>query len=72
MTHFAIYVELKAKAGKEEELANFLARQLRKAVDGADRAFDIFDDETRQPVVDHFRYRAAVEGNDGRAASHRR
>lgn len=59
MTHFAIYVELKAKPGKEEDVAKFLesARALVLAETGTiawfavrfDKAtfaiFDAFDDE---------------------------
>jgi quinol monooxygenase YgiN len=59
MTHFALYVELKAKPGREEDVANFLAsaRSLVMAETGTvawfavrfDKAtfaiFDAFDDE---------------------------
>jgi quinol monooxygenase YgiN len=62
MTHFALYVELKAKPGREEEVATFLAnaRALVLAETGTaawfavrfDKAtfaiFDAFEDEVRR------------------------
>ena len=41
-----------------------------QTVDGADGAVDVLDDEAGKAVVDHFRHRAAIEGDDRRAAGH--
>ena len=43
---------------------------MRQAIDGADGAGLVLDDEAGHAVLDHFRHRATVESDDGRAAGH--
>ena len=79
MTHFALYVELKAKPGKEEEVAAFLAnaRSLVLAETGTvawfavrfDKAtfaiFDAFNDEIRTDRAFKRRSRRGAHGECG-------
>src|ERR1700681_4774026 len=48
--------------------ANFFTGQLRKPIDSPDGAFFVLDNEAGRSVVDHFRDRAAIKCDDGRAA----
>ena len=56
MTHFALYVELKAKAGREEDVANFLAgaRDLVMAETGTVAWFAVRFDKTTFAIFDAF------------------
>ncbi|RTM15291.1 MAG: antibiotic biosynthesis monooxygenase [Bradyrhizobiaceae bacterium] len=56
MTHFAIYVELKAKPGKEEEVATFLAnaRSLVLAESGTVAWFAVRFDKATFAIFDTF------------------
>ena len=47
------------------------ARQMRQAIDRADRAGFVLDDEAGDAVGDHLRHRAAIERDHRRAARHR-
>src|SRR6202035_5097204 len=54
-----------------ELLADRVPAQIRQAIDGCDRAGLVLDDEAGEAVVDDLGDRAAIVGDDGRAARHR-
>lgn len=56
MTHFALYVEVKAKSGREEEVATFLAnaRTLVMAETGTVAWFAVRFDQTTFAIFDAF------------------
>src|SRR5262249_34975136 len=47
-----------------ETLAHLFTRQSRNALDCGNRARLVLHDEPRQSILDHFRHRSAVEGDD--------
>src|SRR5262249_26163444 len=51
--------------------SDFLAGQMSKPVNRADRATDVLYNETGYAIVDHFRRRTAIECDHRRAAGHR-
>ena len=69
MTRFALYVELKAKQGREEDVANFLAsaRSLVMAEAGTVAWFAVRFDRMTFAIFDAFNDEAGREGASRRA-----